>query len=59
MTNNNTTKENTMEDMIQSVKSQMLFYSARYNANHHRTDRDMMEFYQEWLSQLIVDQKRY
>jgi len=47
-----------MEDMIQSVKSQMLFYSARYNANHHRTDREMVEFYQNWLSQLIVDQER-
>lgn len=46
-----------MDDIIQSVKAQMVFYSARYNANHHRSDRDMMEFYQNWLSQLIVDQK--
>tara|TARA_A100000172_G_scaffold25300_1_gene14769 strand:- start:479 stop:631 length:153 start_codon:yes stop_codon:yes gene_type:complete len=47
-----------MDDMIQNVKAQMVFYSARYNANHHRSDREMMEFYQNWLSQLIVDQKK-
>ena len=47
-----------MEDMIHEIKTQVTFYSARYNANHHRSDRDMMEFYQNWLSQLIVDQKK-
>lgn len=46
-----------MEDMIREIQTQLEFYSNRYNVNGHRSDREMMEFYQNWLSQLIVDQK--
>jgi len=48
-----------MEDMIRQIQVQVDFYSNRFQANGHRSDREMVEFYQEWLSQLIVDQKRY
>jgi|SaaInlV_125m_DNA_1040241.scaffolds.fasta_scaffold226172_1 hypothetical protein len=58
MTNNNTTKETTMEDMIREIQVQVDFYSSRFQANGHRTDREMVEFYQNWISQLIVDQER-
>ena len=47
-----------MEDMIREIQTQLEFYSNRYNVNGHRSDREMMEFYQNWLSQLIVDQKK-
>ena len=58
MTNNNTTKETTMEDMIREIQVQVDFYSSLFQANGHRTDREMVEFYQNWISQLIVDQER-
>ena len=47
-----------MEDMIREIQTQLEFYQGRFQANGHRSDRDMMEFYQNWLSQLIVDQKK-
>lgn len=46
-----------MEDMIREIQVQVDFYSSRFQADGHRTDREMMEFYQNWISQLIVDQK--
>jgi len=46
-----------MENMIREIQVQVDFYSNRFQADGHRTDREMMEFYQNWLSQLIVDQK--
>jgi predicted esterase len=46
-----------MENMIREIQVQVEFYSNRFQADGHRTDREMMEFYQNWLSQLIVDQK--
>lgn len=58
MTSNNTTKENTMENMIREIQVQVDFYSNRFQADGHRSDREMVEFYQNWLSQLIVDQER-
>ena len=47
-----------MEDMIRQIQVQVDFYSSRFQANGHRSDREMVEFYQNWLSQLIVDQER-
>ena len=47
-----------MENMIKEIQVQVDFYSSRLQANGHRTDREMVEFYQNWLSQLIVDQER-
>ena len=47
-----------MEDTIQEVKTQMLFYSARYNASNHILDKDMLNFYKGWLNCLIEDQKK-
>ena len=47
-----------MEDMIREIQVQVDFYSNRFQANGHRSDREMVEFYQNWLSQLIVDQER-
>ena len=47
-----------MENMIREIQVQVDFYSNRFQADGHRSDREMVEFYQNWLSQLAVDQER-
>jgi len=47
-----------MEDMIREFQIRVEFFASRFQADGHRTDREMMEFYQNWISQLIVDQEK-